>query len=76
MWYAKKQVAGTADENLPILSTAAPFKAGTRGDASYYTDIPAGPLAIKNVVDLYLLTLTAKNPNNSLTVAIPHIITM
>lgn len=54
MWYAKKQVAGTADENLPILSAAAPFKAGTRGDASYYTDIPAGPLAIKNVVDLYL----------------------
>ena len=54
MWYAKKQVAGTADENLPILSAAAPFKAGNRGDASYYTDIPAGPLAIKNVVDLYL----------------------
>ena len=54
MWYAKKQVAGTADENLPILSAAAPFKAGTRGDASYYTDIPAGPLAIKNVADLYL----------------------
>ena len=54
MWYAKKQVAGTADENLPILSAAAPFKVGNRGDASYYTDIPAGPLAIKNVVDLYL----------------------
>ena len=34
---AKKQVAGTADENLPILSAAAPFKAGTRGDATYYT---------------------------------------
>ena len=54
LWYAKKQVAGTADENLPILSAAAPFKAGTRGDATYYTDIPAGPLAIKNVADLYL----------------------
>ncbi len=50
----KKQVAGTADENLPLLSAAAPFKAGTRGDATYYTDIPAGPLAIKNVADLYL----------------------
>ena len=54
LWYAKKQVAGTADENLPLLSAAAPFKAGTRGDATYYTDIPAGPLAIKNVADLYL----------------------
>ncbi|WP_193437761.1 5'-nucleotidase C-terminal domain-containing protein, partial [Streptococcus suis] len=30
------------------------FKAGTRGDASAYTDIPAGPIAIKNVADLYL----------------------
>ena len=54
LWYAKKQVAGTADANLPLLSAAAPFKAGTRGDATYYTDIPAGPLAIKNVADLYL----------------------
>ena len=31
LWYAKKQVAGTADENLPILSAAAPFKAGIVG---------------------------------------------
>lgn len=28
--------------------------AGTRNDASAYTDIPAGPIAIKNVADLYL----------------------
>lgn len=54
LWYGKKELAGTADANLPILSAAAPFKAGTRGDASYYTDIPAGALAIKNVADLYL----------------------
>lgn len=54
IWYAKQQLAGTAEGNLPILSAAAPFKAGTRGDASAYTDIPAGPIAIKNVADLYL----------------------
>lgn len=54
LWYGKQQVAGTPDANLPILSAAAPFKAGTRGDATYYTDIPKGPLAIKNVADLYL----------------------
>ena len=54
IWYGRKELAGTADANLPILSAAAPFKAGTRGDASYYTDIPAGSLAIKNVADLYL----------------------
>ncbi len=39
---------------MPILSAAAPFKAGTRGDATAYTDSPAGPIAIKNVADLYL----------------------
>lgn len=54
IWYAKKELAGTPEANLPILSAAAPFKAGTRGEATAYTDIPAGPIAIKNVADLYL----------------------
>ncbi len=39
---------------LPILSAAAPFKSGGRGGPDYYTDVPAGPIAIKNVADLYL----------------------
>ncbi|SDN85922.1 2',3'-cyclic-nucleotide 2'-phosphodiesterase / 3'-nucleotidase [Bacillus sp. OK048] len=50
-WYVEKKVKGTADENLPILSAGAPFKAGFGGD---YTYIPAGTIAIKNVADLYL----------------------
>ncbi|NRG97621.1 bifunctional 2',3'-cyclic-nucleotide 2'-phosphodiesterase/3'-nucleotidase [Streptococcus suis] len=54
IWYAKQQLTGTPEAGLPILSAAAPFKAGTRGDATAYTDIPAGPIAIKNVADLYL----------------------
>lgn len=54
LWYAKQELAGTPEANLPLLSAAAPFKAGTRGDATAYTDIPAGPVAIKNVADLYL----------------------
>ncbi|MFS1664670.1 bifunctional 2',3'-cyclic-nucleotide 2'-phosphodiesterase/3'-nucleotidase [Streptococcus sp. zg-JUN1979] len=54
IWYAKQQLAGTPEASLPILSAAAPFKAGTRGDASAYTDIPVGAIAIKNVADLYL----------------------
>lgn len=54
IWYVKDQLAGTPEANLPLLSAAAPFKAGSRNDASAYTDIPAGPLAIKNVADLYL----------------------
>lgn len=53
-WYVEKKVSGTADENLPILSAGAPFKAGGRNGAEYYTYIPAGTIAIKNVSDLYL----------------------
>lgn len=54
LWYAQQELAGTPEGNLPILSAAAPFKAGTRGDATAYTDIPSGAIAIKNVADLYL----------------------
>lgn len=56
IWYAKQELAGTPEANLPILSAAAPFKAGGRNfsDVTNYTDIPAGPIAIKNVADLYL----------------------
>ncbi|WP_064093093.1 bifunctional 2',3'-cyclic-nucleotide 2'-phosphodiesterase/3'-nucleotidase [Rossellomorea aquimaris] len=53
-WYVEKYIQGTEYEGIPVLSAGAPFKAGTRGDSSYYTDIPAGEIAIKNVADLYL----------------------
>lgn len=58
--YVRKALAGTPHEKLPILSAAAPFKAGGRQGASYYTDIPAGPIAIKNVADLYIYPNTLK----------------
>lgn len=54
VWYAKKALKGTKYESLPILSAAAPFKAGGRGGATYYTDVAAGEIAIKNANDLYL----------------------
>jgi len=53
-WYVAQLLKGTEHEGLPILSAAAPFKAGGRGGPDYYTDVPAGPIAIKNVSDLYL----------------------
>ncbi|WP_242218995.1 bifunctional 2',3'-cyclic-nucleotide 2'-phosphodiesterase/3'-nucleotidase [Bacillus cereus group sp. BfR-BA-01380] len=53
-WYTEKKMKGTKFEGLPILSAGAPFKAGGRNGATYYTDIPAGTLAIKNVADLYV----------------------
>ncbi|WP_186577120.1 bifunctional 2',3'-cyclic-nucleotide 2'-phosphodiesterase/3'-nucleotidase [Aquibacillus kalidii] len=56
--YVEKWITGFGSEyaDLPVLSSAAPFKAGGRdgSDASYFTDIPAGGIAIKNVADLYL----------------------
>ena len=54
MEYVKEKIKGTEFEKLPILSAGAPFKAGTRSDPDYYTFIPKGELAIKNVADLYL----------------------
>ncbi|HEY8574960.1 MAG TPA: bifunctional 2',3'-cyclic-nucleotide 2'-phosphodiesterase/3'-nucleotidase [Devosia sp.] len=53
-WYIEQMMKGTEWEDLPILSAAAPFKAGGRGGPDYYTDVPVGPVAIKNVADLYL----------------------
>lgn len=60
MWYAKRMLQGTEYDKYPILSAAAPFKAGGRAGASYYTDIPAGTLAIKNISDLYIYPNTIK----------------
>ncbi|MBB5295018.1 2',3'-cyclic-nucleotide 2'-phosphodiesterase/3'-nucleotidase [Deinococcus metallilatus] len=58
--YVKAALANTQYKDLPVLSAAAPFKAGGRGGASYYTDIPAGTLAIKNVADLYVYPNTVQ----------------
>jgi 2',3'-cyclic-nucleotide 2'-phosphodiesterase/3'-nucleotidase len=59
-WYVTQQLAGTPHEGLPVLSAAAPFKAGGRGGPEYYTDVPVGPVAIRNVADLYLYPNTVR----------------
>ncbi|MES3013001.1 MAG: bifunctional 2',3'-cyclic-nucleotide 2'-phosphodiesterase/3'-nucleotidase [Pseudomonadota bacterium] len=58
--YVQRAIQGTAYEKLPVLSAAAPFKTGGRQGWGYYTDIPAGTLAIKNVADLYIYPNTLK----------------
>lgn len=58
--YVRAAVQGTDYEKYPILSAAAPFKAGGRQGWGYYTDIPLGPVAIKNVADLYIYPNTLK----------------
>ena len=59
-WYIKDLLKETEYKDLPVLSAAAPFKAGGRGGAEYYTDVPAGDVAIKNVADLYLYPNTVR----------------
>ncbi|ALZ60086.1 bifunctional 2',3'-cyclic-nucleotide 2'-phosphodiesterase/3'-nucleotidase [Bacillus cereus] len=56
-WYVEQELKKPEYEkikDIPVLSAGAPFKAGGRNGATYYTDIPAGTLAIKNVADLYV----------------------
>ncbi|MFQ1700643.1 bifunctional 2',3'-cyclic-nucleotide 2'-phosphodiesterase/3'-nucleotidase [Loktanella agnita] len=60
MWYIKEQLTGTEYADLPLLSAAAPFKAGGRGGPEYFTDVPVGDVAIKNVADLYLYPNTVR----------------
>ncbi|EAQ03675.1 2',3'-cyclic nucleotide 2'-phosphodiesterase/3'-nucleotidase bifunctional periplasmic precursor protein [Pseudooceanicola batsensis HTCC2597] len=59
-WYIEEMMKGTEWEGLPILSAGAPFKAGGRGGPDYYTDVPVGDVAIKNVADLYLYPNTIR----------------
>ncbi len=60
LWYIEQMLKGSEYEGLPILSAAAPFKAGGRGGPEYFTDVPKGDVAIKNVSDLYLYPNTAR----------------
>ena len=59
-WYVEKELETnpelSAYKELPLLSAGAPFKAGGREltDAGYYTNIPKGQIALKNVADLYV----------------------
>jgi len=59
-WYVENLLKGTEYDKLPVLSAGAPFKAGGRSGPDFYTDIPAGDLAVKNVADLYLYPNTVQ----------------
>lgn len=38
---------------LPILSAAAPYRAGGRGGPQHYTDVPCGPLTARDLASMY-----------------------
>jgi 2',3'-cyclic-nucleotide 2'-phosphodiesterase/3'-nucleotidase len=58
--HVAEMLEGTPHEGLPVLSAAGPFKSGGRGGPEYYTDIPAGDLALKNAADLYIYPNTLR----------------
>ncbi|EKE44684.1 bifunctional 2',3'-cyclic nucleotide 2'-phosphodiesterase/3'-nucleotidase periplasmic precursor protein [Oceaniovalibus guishaninsula JLT2003] len=60
IWYIDQMMQDTVNAGVPILSAAAPFKSGGRGGPDYYTDVPAGDVAIRNVADLYLYPNTVQ----------------
>ncbi|WP_447928655.1 bifunctional 2',3'-cyclic-nucleotide 2'-phosphodiesterase/3'-nucleotidase [Vreelandella sp. EE27] len=60
IWYIEEMLKGGEYAGLPVLSAAAPFKTGGRGGPDYYTDVPAGDIAIKHVADLYLYPNTIR----------------
>jgi 2',3'-cyclic-nucleotide 2'-phosphodiesterase / 3'-nucleotidase len=59
-WYVADLLKATPYKDLPLLSAAAPFKAGGRSGANYFTDIKPGPLAIKDLADIYIYPNTIR----------------
>ena len=54
-WYARRRLDTVpALREAPLLSACAPFKCGGRNGVAYYTDVPAGPVALRNIADLYV----------------------
>jgi 2',3'-cyclic-nucleotide 2'-phosphodiesterase / 3'-nucleotidase len=51
--HVAKALAGRAEANLPLLSAAAPFKAGGRGGPENFTAVAPGPLRKRHLGDLY-----------------------
>ncbi|MDM7933252.1 bifunctional 2',3'-cyclic-nucleotide 2'-phosphodiesterase/3'-nucleotidase [Tabrizicola sp.] len=62
--YARQALRGSEWADLPLLASAAPFKAGGRGGPSNFTDIPAGPVRMRNLSDIYVF------PNTLVTLAL------
>jgi 2',3'-cyclic-nucleotide 2'-phosphodiesterase / 3'-nucleotidase len=59
-WYAAPLIAATPHAGLPILSAAAPFKAGGLPGPENYTEINAGPFTLRDVADLYIYPNTLR----------------
>lgn len=54
----RPMLAETEIAGLPLLSATAPGKFGGRAGPLYYTDVPAGPLSLRHLADLYIFPNT------------------
>lgn len=52
-WHVRRCLRGSKWQDLPVLSAAAPFRAGGRGGPDHYTDVPQGRLSLRGLADLY-----------------------
>jgi 2',3'-cyclic-nucleotide 2'-phosphodiesterase len=55
LWFAEDYFSGTEYEEKPLLSAAAPFRAGYRGG---YTEVNAGEVNIGDLADIYVYSNT------------------
>ncbi|MFO8063689.1 MAG: bifunctional 2',3'-cyclic-nucleotide 2'-phosphodiesterase/3'-nucleotidase [Spirochaetota bacterium] len=53
LWWAEEEFSSGEYSDLPILSAAAPFKAG-REDAEYFTHVSKGGATIGDITDIYI----------------------
>ncbi|ABR46769.1 5'-Nucleotidase domain protein [Alkaliphilus metalliredigens QYMF] len=53
LWYANNFFKGTEYEDANLISSTAPFKMGRQGP-TYFTNVEAGGIAIKDVADIYI----------------------
>ncbi len=51
--HVRAAFAGTPLAGLPLLATASPFKSGGRGGPGNFVCLPAGPLTLRHIADLY-----------------------
>lgn len=49
-WYVRRALP---DASLPVLSAAAPFKCGGPAGADNFTDVPPGPLSLRDIAAIY-----------------------
>jgi 2',3'-cyclic-nucleotide 2'-phosphodiesterase / 3'-nucleotidase len=52
--HVARALRGRPEQDLPLLSAVAPFKAGGRGGPENYTNVPVGPFLTRHVSDHYI----------------------